>query len=132
MAHPMAHPASLSQLARRLAVILDRETGLARAGNVAELARVADAKREAFEAFRRVWSEHEAVGHAAATDREALRQLLAAVNENALVLEAVHVTLQDMAARLRTALRSVADPGTYHLRQPHRRHVQAAQIDASA
>ena len=64
-----------------------------------------------------------------------LRRLLAHADENALILEAVTTTLQDLAGKLRRAAAAVADPGTYTLpgntaRGPAR-HVLAARVNAN-
>lgn len=128
----MARSPSLNQVARRLAAVLDRETALARTGAVAELAAVAYAKREAFEAFRQACAARDPARGTTNTERDSLHRVLTAATENALVLEAVRVTLEDMAAKLRTVLRSVADPGTYGLTQRRNRHVLSAHVDASA
>jgi hypothetical protein len=129
-------PTSLVQAARRLAASLHRETGLARTGAIADLVDAAEAKRIAFAEFSQVCAARGATGHATAAERDAIRRLLFAADENALILDAVRVTLDDMASKLRAALRSVADPGTYApLQQRARhatRHVLAARVDASA
>jgi hypothetical protein len=55
-----------------------------------------------------------------------------AANESALVLEAVKGTLDDFLARLRAAVSSLADPGTYGPAGWRSRHVLAVRLDASA
>ena len=64
-----------------------------------------------------------------------LRRLLARADENALILEAVNSTLQDLDRNLRNAATAAADPGTYTAvgATPKRssRHVLAACINAS-
>jgi hypothetical protein len=127
---------SLVQAARRLASSLQRETGLARTGAVADLLNAAEMKRAAFASFSEICAargSHRSASHA---EREALRDLLLAADENALILDAVRATLEDMAGKLRSALRSVADPGTYgptsRRGRTATRHVLAARVDASA
>lgn len=123
---------SLTQIARRLAAALEHETGLARIGAVVDLVNAGDAKRAAFDAFRQACAARDQTHAPSDAERESLRQVLTAATENALVLEAVRVTLEDMAGKLRVLLRSVADPGTYGLAPRRSRHVLAAHIDASA
>jgi hypothetical protein len=120
---------SLSQAARRLTTAVERETALARTGVLAELARAGEAKRALFIEFSCACREA-AVQQPSPLDREALHRLLTAADENMLVLDAVRATLEDAAVKLRAALSSAADPGTYGLTE-RRRHVLAAQLDAS-
>jgi len=125
-------PTTLLQAARRLAAELDRETSLARTGAVADLATAAAAKRAAFADFSEICTARGTIGRLTDNERDAVRALLAAADENALVLDAVRTTLDDMAGKLRAALRSVADPGTYGPSSRRTRHVLAAHVDASA
>jgi hypothetical protein len=67
-----------------------------------------------------------------ATEREVLRQVLAAADENALVLTAVRQAVEDLPRRLRAAVTAATDPGTYSIHGSRARHVLAARISASA
>ena len=122
----------LGAATRRLTEALEQETRLARCGALDRLVAAASAKQNAFAAFS------DAGGNAAPgetmelADRHAIRDLLLAANENAIVLEAVKSTLDDAAARLRTVLGSMADPGVYSRAGQSVRHVPAARIDAKA
>ena len=69
---------------------------------------------------------------ASAAERAALTELLAMADENALILEAVRMTLADVAGRLRAALGAAADPGTYGGKRRGPRHTRAARLDATA
>lgn len=135
-----ANPSPLYSAIRRLTAALEDETRLARVGALAELAAVVSAKAEALAAFREV-CESEQDGPIptgdpgaplSARDAEAMRRLLAAAEENAVVLEAVNATLDDVATRLRTLVGGLADPGVYTPGGPAARHVPAARIDARA
>ena len=117
--------------ARSLIEALNRETALARVGGLAELADAAQAKRIAYEAFAK-FCQDDPTPPAASSDADAMTELLTAARENAVVLEAVQSTLDDFMGRLRSLMRSAADPETYTLDGRGTRHVLAAQIDARA
>ena len=122
----------LGQAAKRLCAALERETELAVRGAVTELAEAAEAKRSAFAEFSTACQTQGPVTASADADRDALRALLAAADENANVLDAVRSTLERLSESLRAALGATVDPGTYG--QVGRRigHVPAARLDASA
>ena len=128
-----APPPSLAQAARHLLDALQRETAIARVGAVNDLAAAAAAKRAAFVDFSAA-SQGYSPGHAEGrAEREALRRLLAAADENAVVLSAVRQAVEDLPRRLRAAVIAAVDPGTY---TPHgggaTRHVLPARISAVA
>ncbi|CAH2605610.1 conserved protein of unknown function (plasmid) [Rhodovastum atsumiense] len=121
-------PLPLPQAAARLTRALEQETALAHAGALRELAAAAEAKQAAFAVFLR---SHDATSpDLAPVARAALRELMAAADENAIVLEAVKTTLEHTAGVLRTALSSAADPGIYGPNGQRPRHVLAARLDA--
>jgi hypothetical protein len=118
--------------AKHLRAAVRRETELARRGAITALHEAADAKRTAFAEFRaacQAWPPDSVCGDA---DRDALRALLTATDENANVLEAVRATLEGFTAGLRAALEGSVDPGTYGPHGRGRSHMPAARIDASA
>ena len=123
---------SLVQAARHLLAALQRETSVARLGAVTDLAAAAEAKRAAFADFKAASVAYDGQPPGLPAEREALRQLLAAAQENAIVLEAVRQAVEDLPRRLRAAVIAVVDPGTYSLRESGIRHVMAARLDASA
>jgi hypothetical protein len=119
--------------ARTLTTALKRETALARSGALADLAAAADAKQAAFHQLNLACAGDDgAPCPRSAPEREAFAGLLAAARENAVVLEAVRVTLDDFADRLRKLMASVADPGVYSPAGRSPRHVLAARINACA
>jgi uncharacterized protein involved in exopolysaccharide biosynthesis len=127
---------SLVHAARRMAASLQKETELARLGALGDLATAAEAKKAAFRQFAQTCAERGRTPPASDMERAELRLLLAAADENALILEAVSSTLQDLARRVRAAAATIADPGTYTLPgRPVRRgdrHVLAARVNAMA
>jgi chorismate mutase len=155
-------PPPFLQLINQLTDALRQETMLARAGALAQLNHAAAVKREAFEAFRDACMAHpsdvrngaeqasedgkpqqgtaweadpQAQHHARddrATEQAALRDLLMAANESALVLEAVKRTLDEFVARLKAAVGALADAGTYGPQPWRCRDVVAVRLDASA
>jgi hypothetical protein len=129
------NPPSLVPAARRMANSLQKETDCARLASLGELAGAAEAKQAALREFTRACAARGQTPPASAAECAELRRLLAHADENALVLEAVSITLQDLAGKLRSAAAAVADPGTYAApgRTPRRsnRHVVAASVNAS-
>ena len=122
---------TLSGAARKLSQALRRETGLARSGALPELAAAAEAKEAAFRLFLAARDARSETAPVEQTERAAVRDLLDAADENALVLEAVRATLDDVAEKLRRALSSAADPGLYGPTGRGPRHTLAAQVDAT-
>lgn len=126
---------SLVQAARRMAKSLQKETVLARTGSLADLAAAAEAKKLALAEFSAACAARGHLPPATAAERAELRRLLADADENALILEAVRATLQDLAGNLRSIASAIADPGTYTSGgRPARhatRHVLAASVNAS-
>jgi predicted TIM-barrel enzyme len=122
----------LGQAAKRLRAALQRETELAMRGAVTELADAAEAKRAAFIEFSTVCQAQGSVSSSADADRDALRALLAAGDENANVLDAVRSTLERLSESLRAALEATVNPGLYGPAGRRIGHVPAARLDASA
>jgi predicted TIM-barrel enzyme len=122
----------LGQAAKRLRAALQRETELAMRGAVTELADAAEAKRAAFNEFSTVCQTQGSVSSSADGDRDALRALLAAGDENANVLDAVRSTLERLSESLRAALEATVNPGIYGPAGRRISHVPAARLDASA
>jgi hypothetical protein len=116
----------------RLTEALRQETALARTGALGEFGRAAAAKQEAFDLFNKACAAHDPRNRSSAEEQEVLRDLLAAANESALVLEAVRNVLDDFVARLKAAVSALADAGTYGLNPQRSRHVQAVRLDARA
>jgi hypothetical protein len=125
------HPHFL-QVITQLTNALRHETMLARTGELAALKHAADAKQKTFIAFREACAEQETEYPQTDAEEEALRNLLIAANESALVLEAVKGTLDDFLTSLRAAVSSRADSGTYGPTGWRARHVRAVRLDASA
>jgi hypothetical protein len=129
------NPSSLIPAARRMAKSLQKETDCARMGSLVDLAEAAEAKKAALQEFTLACGARGRIPPATTAERAELRRLLAHADENALILEAVSATLQDLSGKLRSAAAAVADPGTYTLpgRTAKRlvRHVLAACVNAS-
>src|SRR5580658_3266282 len=126
---------ALVQAARQMAKSLQKETDCARTGSLGDLAEAVEAKKTAFQEFSLACTARGRTPPATAAERLELRRLLAHADENALILEAVSATLQDLAGKVRSAASELADPGTYSMpgRSPRRsfRHVLAACVNAS-
>ncbi len=104
-------------------------------GSLNDLAAAAQAKKTAVQEFAEVCAARGQTPPPTEAERVELRRLLAHADENALILEAVNSTLQDLAGKVRTAASAIADPGTYTLpgrsvKRPGR-HVLAACVNAS-
>jgi ferric-dicitrate binding protein FerR (iron transport regulator) len=126
---------SLIAAARRMANSLQKETDCARLGSLSDLAEAAEDKQQALQELTCAYAARGRSPLPTAAERAELRRLLAHADENALILEAVNATLQDLAGKLRGAAAAAADPGTYTLpgRTTKRsgRHVVAACVNAS-
>ncbi len=118
--------------ARRLTEAVEQETRFARAGALADLAAAAAAKKTAFAAFSAAREPIDTCETLDVDDRESLHDLLAAANENAVILDAVKTTLNEAATRLHTILGAMADPGIYSRLGQTSRHVPAMRINAKA
>ena len=125
------HPA-LIPTAKRVLAALRRETAIARLGALPDVAAAAEAKLAALADFKAACEARDPGSPALAAEREVLRQVLAAADENALVLTAVRQAVEDLPRRLRAAVTAAIDPGTYSVYGSRTRHVLAAQISASA
>jgi hypothetical protein len=101
-------------------------------GAVTELAEAAEAKRAAFAEFSTACQTQGGASASADADRDALRALLAAADENANVLDAVRSTLERLSESLRAALEATVNPGIYGPAGRRLGHVPAARLDASA
>jgi hypothetical protein len=123
----------LTRAADRLLAALQRETAIARLGALPELSAAADAKRAALADFTAACETRgDAPPDTLAAEREALRRVISAADQNALVLVAVRRALEDLPRRLRAAITAAVDPGVYTLHGRTVRHVLAARINASA
>lgn len=126
---------SLVPAARRMGKSLQKETDCARMGSLADLSEAVEAKKIAAQEFTLACAARGQTPPATELERTELRRLLACADENALILEAVSSTLQDLARKLRSAAAAAADPGIYTApgRTPKRsgRHVLAACVNAS-
>jgi hypothetical protein len=118
-----------------MAKSLQKETDCARMGSLNDLAEATEGKKSALQEFTLACGARGQTPPPTAEERAELRRLLAHADENALILEAVTTTLQDLAGKLRSAAAAVADPGTYTApgRTPKRsgRHVLAACVNAN-
>jgi hypothetical protein len=123
---------SLIRAARRVAEALRKETELARRGALSALSDAAADKVEAMREFSRACGARGDTTRTTPRERDELRRVLAAADENALTLESVTSTLRDLFAKVRIAAATAADPGTYSLHGRKHRHVWAASVDASA
>ena len=129
-----AVPPSLVRAARRMANSLQKETDITRLGSLGDLAAAAEDKKTALQQFTEACAIRGHTPPPTPAERFELRHLLAAADENALILEAVTSTLQDLTRRVRSAAATIADPGTYTLpgraaRRPAR-HVMSACVNA--
>ena len=124
---------ALIEAARRLQSVLVRETAAARRASLAELTALSEEKQDALTALIALEPQEDAI--LAGATRVALRDMLAAAEENALVLSAVAGAMETVQDRLRQDLSAAADPGTYsEACGPRRalRHSLAATIDQTA
>ncbi len=120
----------LGEAAERLRVVLQAETELARSGGLGEFATAIRDKKAALAAFTEIMARMEFGSlRGSLADRSAVRRLMATADENALVLDAVRSTIDDLAGRLRKALTAMADPGTYGPSGPRPRFAMAARVD---
>jgi hypothetical protein len=115
-----------------LTAALRQETMLARTGALGQLGQAATAKQEAFALFQEACAARELRNPGSEEEQEALRALLTAANESALVLEAVRGVLDDFVTRLKAAVSSLADSGTYKRNGQRLRHAQAVRLDSRA
>jgi hypothetical protein len=102
---------ALIEAARRLQSVLMRETAAARRASLSELTEIFDEKEEALAAL--IAAEPPPGEIPADTVRSALRDMLAAAEENALVLGAVAGAMEAVQDRLRQDLAATTNPGTY-------------------
>jgi hypothetical protein len=117
------------EAARHLTHVLRREAAAARRAALPDLIALAEEKREAMAALASAGMPE------GPSDHEAVRELLAAAEENAMVLGAVAGLVGAIETRLREELTAATDPGTYapktRLRRPLR-HSLAARVDHTA
>jgi hypothetical protein len=122
----------LTEAAEQLTEAVVRETRLARQGALGDLTGAVSAKREAFATFKQARDQMPSPGAMTEVDQQAIRNLLTATNENAIVLEAVKTALDNAVSRFQSALSSLTDPGTYGRLGIVQRHLPAATLDAQA
>jgi hypothetical protein len=129
---------ALAEAAARLQAVLWRETEAAGTAPLPVLGALMEEKRQALAGLTLAGP---AVGTAASTaERAALRLLMAAAEENALVLGAVADALDMVREKLKTDLSQAANPGVYGPQGspfpgPRRRplrHTLAASLDRTA
>ena len=121
----------LMQAARDMQAVLMQETAAARRASLAELAALFAEKQDALAVLEQASTE--AMPDEAC--RAALRAMLAAAEENAMVLGAVAGAMESVQDRLRTDLAEAANPGTYGPQGGGRRaprHSLAASINQTA
>lgn len=119
----------LLHAARRLQQVLEQEAAAARQAVLPELHRLIAEKRAAVAALA------EAEPPRTEAEREALRAMMRAAEENAMVLGAVAGALEGVRDQLRSDLAQAADPGLYAPAGPRRaklRHTLAASLDRTA
>lgn len=126
-----AETPSLLETARVLLAAMERETALARTGALPQLGAASAAKQAAFAAFSAACALRRGSAAGSDAEREALRRLAEAADANALVIDAVRLTLQDFAVRLRAALAAAIDPGTYGPTGGRVHRAPAARFEAS-
>jgi hypothetical protein len=125
---------ALLEAAARLQAVLWRETEAASTGPLAMLGSLMEEKREALASLALAGPP------ASIAERAALRLMMAAAEENALVLGAVADALDTVRETLRIDLSRAADPGIYGPQGspfpgPRRRplrHTLAASLDSTA
>jgi hypothetical protein len=126
--------AILVEATQRLTNALRNETEIARAGSISDLGAAALAKQSAFGAFLEARSARDRTLPPTDDERAELRRLFSEANENAIILEAVMSTVRNFIGKLRSAVTTISDPGTYNLaprpRDRVRRHLVAACINA--
>lgn len=120
----------LLQAAERLRLALEREAAAARQVVLPELHGLIEEKRQAVAALA------EAGLPQTEAERQALRAMMRAAEENAMVLGAVTGALEQIRERLRRDLQEAADPGLYGPpdgpRRRPLRHTMAASLDSTA
>jgi hypothetical protein len=114
-----------------MAATLVAETALVRNGALRDLAAAAVAKHKAFVQFQDACAAHPPGSTSSESERAAMRALLAAAGESAVVLEAVQAAIGRFLDGVRVAAGTLADAGTYALSGRAARHVLAVHLDAS-
>ena len=116
--------------AERLRAVLEQEAAAARQASLPDLLRLIEEKRLAVAALAQAGLP------GTEAEREALRAMMRAAEENAWLLGAVSGALEGVEARLRRDLSQAADPGLYGPPEgPRRRglrHTLAASLDNTA
>ena len=129
---PPLHPVIAA--AGRMRDILLREAAAAHRASLAELAALQEEKQEALEALAGFDPAELPAGDDAPAVQLALRSMLAAAEENGMILASVAGALDSVQERLRADLAAEADPGTYSVASNLRRRPfsLAASIDRNA
>lgn len=114
--------------------ILLREAAAAHRASLAELVALHEEKQAALEALAGLDPAEAAAGEDAPAARAALRAMLAAAEENGMILASVAGALESVQERLRAELAAETDPGTYSMAGGLRRRPfsLAASIDRNA
>lgn len=121
---------SLLEAAQRMREILLEEAAAARRASLVDLQTLQDEKREQLAVLAALDPPHAE----APALRAALRAMLAAAEENAMVLASVGGALESVQERLRSDLAAATNPGTYNLAGARRARPfsMAASIDQRA
>lgn len=120
---------ALLQAARALHQVLEQEAAAARQAALPELHRLIAEKRRAVALLAQAGPPQ------SEAERQALRGMMRAAEENAMVLGAVAGALEAVRDQLRSDLAEAADPGLYGPAGPRRqrlRHTLAASFDRTA
>lgn len=124
-----ATEAAFRKEATQLVATLQQETALARTGALSSLEAASQAKREAFDRFKKACAALDPDRTPDDAECAALRAVIQAADENALVLEAVGSAVGQFIDGLRSLVRSMADSGTYDPVRPVTRHVGALHLN---
>ena len=129
-----AEPNPMLLAAERMRDILLREAAAAHRASLAELVALHEEKQAALDVLAGLDPAEAVAGEDASAVRAALRAMLAAAEENGMILASVAGALESVQERLRAELAAETDPGTYSMAGGVRRrtHSLAASIDRNA
>lgn len=133
---PQGQPASphpIVEAATRMQRILREEASAARRASLNDLLQLQEEKQDALDALFALGADHDPAAGSLPEVRVALRGMLAAAEENGLILASIAGALESVQDRLRTDLAAATNPGTYSVAsQTRRRFSLAASIDQTA
>jgi hypothetical protein len=113
--------------------ILREEASAARRASLNDLLQLQEEKQDALDALFALGADHDPAAGSLPEVRVALRGMLAAAEENGLILASIAGALESVQDRLRTDLAAATNPGTYSVAsQTRRRFSLAASIDQTA